>query len=388
MSNETPNHGVPPAPRGPVRMSRFLGDLSGAFADLGTFLPLIVGMFAVAQLDPVGVMSGFGLFALAVAVVYRRPVPVQPMKAVAALVIAGGLGAADVAASGILLAVVLLLIMVSGLIGRLARLVPETVMFGIQLGVGLHLALAGSRLVVDDPGPGVVALAFLLTLQLTRWRLLGVPLVLVAGIGYALSTGSPDLAGVSPGLYLPQWHWPEMSNFVVAATDVLVPQLALTLTNATLITAAIAAERFPNDRQRITPRNLAASTGGLNLLLAPFGAFPMCHGAGGLVVQYRFGARTGLAPALFGTSCLALGVLFGPAAADLLTLIPLAVVGAMLAIAGVELAMSSRLFGLSADRLVVVVLIGLTSIAANVAAAVVVGLLLEAARARYALRGR
>ncbi|MCB1775256.1 MAG: putative sulfate/molybdate transporter [Gammaproteobacteria bacterium] len=369
-------------------MSRFLGDLSGAFADLGTFLPLIVGMFAVAQLDPVGVMSGFGLFALAVAVVYRRPVPVQPMKAVAALVIAGGLGAADVAASGILLAVVLLLIMVSGLIGRLARLVPETVMFGIQLGVGLHLALAGSRLVVDDPGPGVVALAFLLTLQLTRWRLLGVPLVLVAGIGYALSTGSPDLAGVSPGLYLPQWHWPEMSNFVVAATDVLVPQLALTLTNATLITAAIAAERFPNDRQRITPRNLAASTGGLNLLLAPFGAFPMCHGAGGLVVQYRFGARTGLAPALFGTSCLALGVLFGPAAADLLTLIPLAVVGAMLAIAGVELAMSSRLFGLSADRLVVVVLIGLTSIAANVAAAVVVGLLLEAARARYALRGR
>ena len=158
-------------------MSRFLGDLSGAFADLGTFLPLIVGMFAVAQLDPVGVMSGFGLFALAVAVVYRRPVPVQPMKAVAALVIAGGLGAADVAASGILLAVVLLLIMVSGLIGRLARLVPETVMFGIQLGVGLHLALAGSRLVVDDPGPGVVALAFLLTLQLTRWRLLGVPLV-------------------------------------------------------------------------------------------------------------------------------------------------------------------------------------------------------------------
>lgn len=389
VSNKAPNHGVtPPAPGRSARMSRFLGDLSGAFADLGTFLPLIVGMFAVAQLDPVGVLAGFGLFALAVAVIYRRPVPVQPMKVVAALVIAGGLGAADVTASGVLLAVVLLLLTLTGVIGRLARLVPETVMFGIQLGVGLHLALAGSRLVVDDPWPGVAVLVFLLLLQLSRWRLLGVPLVLVAGVGYALSAGSPDLSAVSVGLYLPQWHWPELSNFAVAATDVLVPQLALTLTNATLITAAIAAERFPDDRQRITPQNLAASTGGLNLLLAPLGAFPMCHGAGGLVVQYRFGARTGLAPALFGAGCLLLGLLFGPAAADLLALVPLAVVGAMLAIAGVDLAMSSRLFDLSMDRLLVVALIGLTSIFANVAVGVVVGLILEAVRARYVVRER
>jgi len=372
----------------PGRGARYLGDVSGAFADLGTFLPLIIGMFAVARLDPVGVLVGFGLFALTVAGVYRRPVPVQPMKVVAALVIAGGLGAADVAASGILLAFVLLLMTLTGLIGRLARLIPETVMFGIQLGVGLHLALAGSGLVVDDPWPGLAALAFLLLFQLSRWRLLGVPLMLVAGITFAWSTASVDLAGLSPGLYLPQWHWPALANFSVAATEVLLPQLALTLTNATLITAAIASERFPADRQRITPRNLAASTGGLNLVLAPFGAFPMCHGAGGLVVQYRFGARTGLAPALFGTACLTLGLLYGPGAADLLALVPLAVVGAMLAIAGVDLAMSPRLLDLSVDRLLVVALIGLISIVGNVAVGVLVGLLLEAGRARFAARDR
>jgi SulP family sulfate permease len=367
---------------------RYLGDISGAFADLGTFLPLIVGMFAVARLDAVGVLVGFGLFALAVALIYRRPVPVQPMKVVAALVIAGGLSAADVAASGILLAAVLLLMTVTGLIGRLAQLIPETVMFGIQLGVGLHLAVAGSSLVVADPWPGVSALGFLLLFQLSRWRLLGVPLILAAGIAYAWSTGRVDLAGLALGLHLPQWHWPALANFSVAATDVLLPQLALTLTNATLITAAIASDRFPQDRHRITPRNLAASTGGLNLLLAPFGSFPMCHGAGGLVVQYRFGARTGLAPALFGTSCLALGLLYGPGAADLLALIPLAVVGAMLAIAGVDLAMSSRLFDLTADRLLVVALIGLASIVGNVAVGFLVGLLLEATRSRYAPRER
>ena len=86
---------------------RWMGEFSGAFADLGTFLPLIIGIFAVQQLDPTGVLLGFGLFALATAVIYRRPVPVQPMKVVAAVVIAGGLGASEVAATGLLLGIVL-----------------------------------------------------------------------------------------------------------------------------------------------------------------------------------------------------------------------------------------------------------------------------------------
>ena len=62
---------------------------------------------AVQRLDPVGLLVGFGLFAWATALIYRRPVPVQPMKVVAALVIAGGLTATEVAATGILLGVIL-----------------------------------------------------------------------------------------------------------------------------------------------------------------------------------------------------------------------------------------------------------------------------------------
>lgn len=47
------------------------------------------------------------------------------------------------------------------------------------------------------------------------------------------------------------------------------------------------------------PKNFAISSGLANLLLAPFGASAMCHGAGGLAVQYHFGARTYLAPLIF-----------------------------------------------------------------------------------------
>ena len=62
----------------------WLGEVSGAVADFGTFLPLVIGVLAVRGFDGTGVLTGFGLFALAVALVYRRPIPIQPMKAVAA----------------------------------------------------------------------------------------------------------------------------------------------------------------------------------------------------------------------------------------------------------------------------------------------------------------
>lgn len=57
-----------------------LRERSSAFADLGTFLPLVLGLIVVAGLDPVG-LGGFGLFAIVTCVVYRRSIAVQPMKA-------------------------------------------------------------------------------------------------------------------------------------------------------------------------------------------------------------------------------------------------------------------------------------------------------------------
>jgi hypothetical protein len=105
------------------------------------------------------------------------------------------------------------------------------------------------------------------------------------------------------------------------------PQLPLTLANAVILTALLAREMFPTSG-RVTERRLALTTGAGNLLLAPFGAMPMCHGAGGLVAQYRFGARTGWAPGLLGAILLVLGLGFAGDAAALLGAIPLAAVGA------------------------------------------------------------
>ena len=94
-----------------------------------------------------------------------------------------------------------------------------------------------------------------------------------------------------PQLVIPRW--PEvLHSFEIA----VLPQLSLTLTNAVVVTASLAREFFPNAAPISSERNLALSSGLANVLLSPFGAMPMCHVAGGPQAQYRFGARTGLAP--------------------------------------------------------------------------------------------
>ena len=323
----------------------WLGEVSGAVADFGTFLPLVIGVLAVRGFDGTGVLTGFGLFALAVALVYRRPIPIQPMKAVAALIIVGAVTPAQAMASGLIIGGVLVALALTGIITRIARLVPNSVIMGVQLGVGAQLALLGFQHVWEEPLFGGAALALLLLLFLTPYRHLG--------------------------------------SLVVVVTAAL-PQLALTLSNAVLATSAIAAEYFPEDaKARTSPRRLALSTGVLNVVLAPFGALPMCHGSGGLIAQYGFGARTWGAPLLFGLFCLLLGIGFGPQARDLLMLVPVGAVGAILAVAGTDMAINRRILGVKPSCRVVILLTGVVCVGVNMAAGLVVGLAAEALRSAY-----
>ncbi len=375
--------GLPERGDRPTRLQTVLGDVSGAFADLGTFLPLVLGVLMVRHFDATGLLAGFGVSALVTAAVYRRPVGVQPMKAIAAIVIATGISPQVVAAGGLLIGIIMVLLAVSGSISALARWLPQTVISGVQLGIGLHLLLAGIRLVSSGWHVGAAALAALLALQLTRFRPVAALAVLFAAAVWALQqTG--DMPPLTPGFFLPEFTLPDWPDAWTALQSLALPQLPLTLTNAVLAPAAIALSLFPDDSARITARRLALSSGLLNTLLSPLGAFPMCHGAGGLVVQYKFGARTGLAPALFGLACLALGLLFGPDAMQLLGILPMAAVGALLVVAGGELALSRRLFAAGPDALAVIVLTGVIAVAVNIAVGFLVGVLAEILRRHWA----
>ncbi|MEW7973710.1 MAG: putative sulfate/molybdate transporter [Candidatus Thiodiazotropha endolucinida] len=358
------------------------GELSGAFADLGTFLPIVIAILTLHLMDPSGLFIGFGLFALAVAAIYRRPIPAQPMKAAAAVIIADNLTAGTIAVTGLLLGATVLLLTLTGLVSRIGKMIPQSVLTGIQLGIGLILAWAGARLILQEPMIGLMSLVLLLLLLPTRFKPVAAILVI---LGSAIWSGI-DRPGQTPeiaiGFYLPQWVSIDWSDAWTSAETILLPQLALTLTNAMIVTAAIARRLFEDQARPITPQQLGMSTGVLNLLLAPLGAFPMCHGAGGLVVQHRFGARTGLAPAIFGITCLSIGLLLGPNALQLLLLIPLAAVGALLVFAGLDLAMSKELTQGSRENLPVIVITGLVCLLLNVALGLLVGIAIEYLRRR------
>jgi len=360
-----------------------IGEISGSVADFGTFLPLVLGVLAAGAFDATGILTGFGIFALIVAVVYRRPVPVQPMKAIAALVIVGALSPAEMMASGLIIGVILIVFAMSGVINRIAKAVPGTVIAGIQFGIGAQLAMIGFKHVGSDLRYGIAALCVVTALYFTRYRAFACIVVFAGAAVASLLLQPGQLAGVHIDWTLPSLSWPLPVDYKTAALSVVLPQLALTLSNAVLATAAIGGDYFPEDKARLSPGRLAASTGVLNLVLAPLGAMPMCHGSGGLIAQYGFGARTWIAPAIFGMFCLILGLAFGPGAVGILAVLPLSALGAMLAVAGAEMALGKRVFDARPSCRVVIIATGIACVAFNVAAGLVIGLILEAARAAY-----
>ena len=106
----------------------------------------------------------------------------------------------------------------------------------------------------------------------------------------------------------------------------------------------------------------------MNLLCVPLGGIPMCHGAGGLAAQHRFGARTGGSVILLGTLKITIGFLFGGALLGLLQSYPMAILGPMLIFAGVELARSSKdVFGepkgLSVALITAIFILGVNTLA-------------------------
>src|SRR6266513_5165615 len=129
--------------RGAIRFDR--NELAGAFGDIGTDLPLIVGVILAANLDSASALILFGAMQILTALRYRMPMPVQPLKAVAALVIAQKLSGSLLYGGGLAIGLLMLALTLTGSINWLARVVPKAVVRGIQFGLGLQLTTLALR---------------------------------------------------------------------------------------------------------------------------------------------------------------------------------------------------------------------------------------------------
>ena len=363
------------------RVRAATSDLAGACGDLGTFLPHVIGAITVAGLAPARVLTGFGVFYIASGLFYRLPMAVQPMKAISAVLVTGQAGSGEVAAAGVLMGITLLVLALTGTIGWLARTIQQSISAGLQLGLGVSMGVLGTQLMWQAPWLGFASLLLLAGLMAVP-RFPAAPVMLIAAVAGGILAGdmaqlAPATAAHAPAALLPSFHelWRALPLLVV-------PQLPLTLTNAIIVTALVCRDLFPATSGRASERNLALSTGIANLVLAPIGAMPMCHGAGGVQAHYRFGARTGLAPVVLGAVLLTFGIAFAGHAAAVLGTIPISAVGALLLVAGLDLASSRRLFDAQPSCWPVIALTAAGTLLGNPAIGLVLGGLGEIVRKR------
>ncbi len=318
-------------------------EFSGGLGDLGTFIPLTAAMIMVSGLDPAIVLIFAGLFNITTGIIFGLPIPVQPMKAIAAVAIAEQLLPAEIAAAGLTVGALVLFLGSTGLVEKVEQLVPTAVIRGIQLGVGLKLALKGIEMVADTRWLGtdsvVVGLVMgLLALSLRRSRRFPSALALFA-IGVVLMV---TLAPSDPALYslgLPGFHAmiPDGNAWYSGLWRGALPQLPLTLLNSVLAVCALSGDLFPG--RRVSTKRMAVSVGLMNVVGCGFGAMPMCHGSGGLAGQYFFGARTGGSVIMLGVGKLLVGLGLGAAALKLLPYYPGSILGVLLVFAGIQLAL-------------------------------------------------
>jgi len=91
-------------------------------------------------------------------------------------------------------------------------------------------------------------------------------------------------------LPMPQIIIPSVQEFFQSTWLLVLPQIPLTVTNAILATSLLINDLF---KVKVESDRLSKTIGFMNISSVIFGGLPMCHGAGSLAADYRFGARTG-----------------------------------------------------------------------------------------------
>ncbi len=336
--------------------SRFwVHEVAGAFGDIGTFIPILIGLVHYVGMDAATILVFAGLMHLVTGFVFGIPIAVQPMKAIAALAIAGELTSAEVGVAGFSVAVCLVIMALTGGIRCLNRIIPRVLNSAIQLAVASKLAVKGLAVMgISTQTAGselrgvLLAIIMLVTLvaiiRLPQYRQYIILGFVIGGFAWVGMT--------RPAL----WHtgavsiWqPKIIELEASALSGIwkggFAQLPLTLLNSVFAVTLLATQLFPSHSRRVSTTKVAWSVALMNLVALPFGAMPMCHGSGGLAAQHACGARTGWSMIILGTVKLSLGLLCGTVAVQWLHAFPESMMALFFLVAAWTLAKASRFWG-------------------------------------------
>jgi SulP family sulfate permease len=378
-------------------------EFAGAMGDLGTILPIALGMILVNGLGPVGLFFSMGLFYIIGGVYYGITVPVQPMKVIGTYAIATAMTADQIQASAFLMFICLVVIGATGSMDKFSKYIPRSVIRGIQLSTGLLLMIKGIKMILGkallkgadqaaEPylriqSAGAIPITVIIgicgivvTLVFLNNKKLPAALIVIAlGLFLGLILGTKQgLDTLKPGLYFPHLFphgFPAVPDFTFALFAVVLPQIPMTLGNAVIAQADLSKDYFGDNAEKMTYTALCFSMAVGNLLSFIFGGMPVCHGAGGLAAHYRFGAKTAGSNLIIGGIMAGLALVLGAGFLYVLFLIPMSILGVLLVFAGGQLALTISDMHTRNELFVIMTVVALT-LSANLALGAVVGIIL------------
>jgi hypothetical protein len=313
--------------------SQPLNELSGALGDLGTLLPLLIALTLTKSISLSATLVFSGLANIATGIAFGIPLPVQPMKAIAAIAISQSYTINENISAGLFVGGVVTFLSLTGLLKWFGRVVPIPVVRGIQMGAGFALVISAGTSLLKPLGwtsPdwsdnwlwAMAAFIFLLLSSLVP-RVPYALLVFILGLtlsGTHLSTSHQPTQPSGFQVWHTRTYIPTPKDFYKGAFEAGLPQLPLTTLNSILAVTSLSASLFPSN-QPPTPTDTQIG-----------------HGSGGLAAQHRFGARSGASIILLGLVKLILGLIAGESIIPLLQRFPKSLLGIMVLAAGVELA--------------------------------------------------
>lgn len=352
-------------------------EISGSLGDMGTFLPLVAGLVITSGMNLGHILFFSGAMHAVSGLMFGIPMPVQPMKSIAAIAITEGLTENMIIAAGIGAGLILLILALTGTIDILRKYIPMTIVRGLQLAIGLKLLIKGISMVVDTGSWWAVDSIFvgflcfaLLILTSAKKNFPGALVAFSLG-GVLLLFSQPSImSNLSLGWELPSLRIPSGTEFMAGFWQGTIPQIPLTILNSVIAVSVLSADLFPE--RPLNPRKVTISVALMNLLTCPFGGMPMCHGSGGLAAQYRFGARTGGSVVFLGVAKMVTAVLFGGSLLVLITNYPMSILGVLLLFSGLELALVAKDQS-AKDKFFIVILTAGICLTVNIAVGFVIG---------------
>ena len=316
-----------------IRFDR--NEFSGSFGDIGTDLPLIVGMIMVSGIDSASTFIIYGILQIASGLYYGMPMAVQPLKAVATLVIAGNIAGSVIYGGGLAIGIIMLFLTITGLIKKLSTFIPKAVIRGIQMGLGLMLAnIALKNYIVEGSGVmeyGLVIVAFTIALVLLGNRKYP-PALFIIGLGmlYALffQIENPTTLFSSVKMEIPNFHIPKWDDIATGFLILVLPQIPLSIGNSILASDQLAKDLYPE--KKITVSKIAFTYSLMNIISPFFSGIPVCHGSGGMAGHHSFGARTGGSVLIYGAFFLILGLFFSHSFDQIVKIFPMQILGVIL----------------------------------------------------------